>query len=289
MKIKFTALKSDNNVTVGFFLAENKVSKRLLTKLKLIENGITLNGVHCRTVDTIKEGDVVQISYTDQKMLEPNPLLNVAIAYEDSNVVVFDKPPHMPVHPSIKHQGDTLGNFFAALYPNLTFRPVNRLDRDTSGLCIVAKNPYAAKIIQNQIKKTYVAVVCGNIEGSGTINLPIAREPNSIIKRMVSNDGQYSVTHYKHISSNEKYSLLEIFLETGRTHQIRVHFSHIGFPLAGDDMYGGNTCDISRQALHCSKLDFLDFITNNIITVSSKLPNDIQILTNNHSDLCEHA
>lgn len=289
VKIKFTALKSDNNVTVGFFLAQNKVSKRLITKLKLIKNGLTLNGVHCRTVDTIKEGDVVQISYTDQKMLEPNPLLNVAIAYEDNNVVVFDKPPHMPVHPSIKHQGDTLGNFFAALYPNLTFRPVNRLDRDTSGLCIVAKNPYAAKIIQNHIEKTYVAVVCGKIEDSGTINLPIARELNSIIKRTVSNDGQYAVTHYKHISSDEKYSLLEISLETGRTHQIRVHFSHIGFPLAGDDMYGGNTCDISRQALHCSKLDFLDFITNNIITVSSKIPNDIEILTKNHNDLCDQA
>ncbi|NLZ45269.1 MAG: RluA family pseudouridine synthase [Clostridiales bacterium] len=278
MNIKFIAKKSDNNLTVGFFLEKNSVSKRLITKLKQVENGITLNGQHTRTIDTIKEGDIVCISHTDKKLLDPNHLLDVEIAYEDQNVVIFDKPPHMPVHPSIKHQGDTLGNYFASQYPTLTFRPINRLDRDTSGLCIVAKNPYAAKVIQNQIKKTYFAVVCGTINQYGTINLPIAREDGSIIKRIVNQNGQKAVTHYKTITTNEKYTLLEISLETGRTHQIRVHFSHLGFPLAGDTMYGGETDNISRQALHCGELVFNHPISNSSITVKSTLPDDIKKL-----------
>lgn len=276
--MKFTAEKSDDNLKVGFFLSKRNVSRRLVTKLKRCENGITLNGSPCRTIDTVHEGDLVEITMQDGGGLEPNPELSVKIAFENESLAVFDKPSSMPVHPSIKHQGDTLGNYFASLFPDLTFRPVNRLDRDTSGLCIVAKNPFSAKALQFSVKKTYFAAVCGQTEKSGTIDLPIAREKDSIIKRIVSENGQKAVTHFEKIAENSRFSLLKINLETGRTHQIRVHFSHIGHPLVGDTLYGSPSELISRQALHCGELTFPDPISGELITVKSDLPDDMKRL-----------
>jgi len=275
LKMKFIVKKADNDITVGFFLSKNNVSKRLITKLKRFEKGITKNGEHCRTIDLVKEGDIVEISIADEKRLEPNSELCVPVIYENDGFVVFDKPPFMPVHPSIKHQGDTLGNFFSARYPDLTFRPVNRLDRDTSGLCVVAKNSFFATALQFSTEKTYFAIVEGKISQSGTIDLPIAREKESIITRIVSPDGQPAVTHYKPIKSDGKHTLLEISLETGRTHQIRVHFSHIGHPLVGDDLYGEKSGLISRQALHCGRLE-ITLPDGEKLTVSSSLPNDMK-------------
>ena len=280
MKMNFTVKKADNDIQVGFFLSKMGVSKRLITKLKREENGILKNGEHCRTIDLVKEGDLVEISFCDNKKLDANPDLFVPVAYENDGFVVFDKPPLMPVHPSIKHQGDTLGNFFSAKYPQLTFRPVNRLDRDTSGLCVVAKSPFYANALQFSIKKTYFAIVEGVISDAGTIDLPIAREQESIIKRVVSDKGQPAVTHYKPIQSDGKYTLLEISLETGRTHQIRVHFSHIGYPLVGDDLYGNKSDEIPRQALHCGRLE-ITLPDGEILTVTSPLPEDMQILIDN--------
>ncbi len=223
----------------------------------------------------VEKGDVIVLRMEDDSFLEPNGSLNVPIAFENDSLVVFCKPSGMPVHPSVRHQGDTLGNYFSYLYPDLTFRSVNRLDRDTSGLCIIAKDALAAKLLQGSCRKVYYAAVHGELPENGTIDAPIARERESIILRCVRDDGQRAVTHFRRIRSNDKYSLAEIDLETGRTHQIRVHFSHIGAPLAGDDLYGGLRNDISRQALHCGKLVFSDPMTGEEITVSSELPEDI--------------
>lgn len=261
-----------------FLLKEYGVSKRMISRLKRMDNGITRNGRLIRTIDTVYAGDEIILQFEDTKILEPNSKLNVDIVFENENMVVFDKPVGMPVHPSIKHQGDTLGNFFSFKYPFLTFRPINRLDRDTSGLCIAAKNAFAASALQGDLNKIYYAVVSGYIEGEGTINAPIARERESIIKRTVRSDGQRAVTHYKSIISGKKYSLLKIRLETGRTHQIRVHFSYIGHPLAGDDLYGGNTEDIKCQALHCGQLDFNEPLTGEKITLTSPVREDIKSL-----------
>ncbi len=267
------------DTTLEDFLRKDAgVSKRMISRLKRTENGITRNGKLVRTIDKVFRGDEIVLKYEDTKLLEPNGNLNVNIAFENENLMVFDKPVGMPVHPSIKHQGDTLGNFFAYKYPDLTFRPVNRLDRDTSGLCIVAKNAFSAAALQSDIKKVYYAVVSGNISGEGTIDAPIAREQESIIKRVVREDGQRAVTHYKALSSNAKYSLLEIHLETGRTHQIRVHFAHIGNPLAGDDLYGGSREDIDCQALHCGNLEFREPVTGEKIIVRSDLREDMKRL-----------
>ena len=265
----FTA-EIQNPMTLQKFLTEKKgVSKRLLTKLKRIPMGITRNGSLIRSIDTVYNGDIISLKLNDEKFLEPNPEMKVPVAFENDDLIIFEKPAGMPVHPSIKHQGDTLGNFFASIYPNLTFRPINRLDCNTSGLCAVAKNSYGASHYQERIKKTYYAVAEGITEKSGTINAPIAREKESIILRCVREDGQNAVTHYKRLLFNEKYSLLEINLETGRTHQIRVHMAYIGHSLAGDDMYGGKTDIIDRQALHCGIMKFEDKI------IKSQLSSDI--------------
>lgn len=245
-------------------------------KLKRQENGITRRGKLIRSIDMVEYGDEIVLSFAeDTSLLEPNSELNVPIVFENESLVVFDKPAGMPVHPSIHHQGDTLGNFFAARYPELTFRPVSRLDRDTSGLCIAAKDAHSAKLLQGHMPKVYYAAVHGEIDESGTINAPIAREQESIILRCVRDDGQEAITHYKRLSFNGKYSLAEITLETGRTHQIRVHFAHIGHPLAGDDMYGGLRTDINRHALHCAEMTFTNPENNEQVTVKSALPADI--------------
>jgi len=211
---------------------------------------------------------------SDESFLEPNPELKIPVIFENEDMVIFDKPSGIPVHPSIRHQGDTLGNYFSCIYPGLTFRPVNRLDCNTSGLCAVAKNAYGASYYQGNISKIYYAVAEGITDESGIIDAPIARKCESIILRCVRDDGQRAVTRYRRIFHNEKYSLLEVIPETGRTHQIRVHFSYIGHPLAGDDLYGGKQDDIQRQALHCGVMSFEG------INVKSQLSSDILEILN---------
>lgn len=269
----------DTPILLKDFLKSVGISKKLLTKLKREYMGITRNSKLIRSIDMVQPNDTIVLSIEDTSFLEPNANLVVPIVYEDDNVVVFDKSYNMPIHPSIKHQGDTLGNYFSYLYPNTTFRPIIRLDRNTSGLCIVAKNQRSAGMLQKQISKVYYAVVTGIVDSSGTIDAPIKRETNSIIKRVVATDGQPSVTHYRKVSTNGKYSLVEVTLETGRTHQIRVHFSYIGHSLAGDDLYGGSLQDINRQALHCGKLIFPNIDDNSkIIEVNSNIPLDMKSL-----------
>lgn len=274
-KLVFT-VRTEKPVAVQDYLREKcGVSRRLLQKVKNRDGGLTCNGKFIRTVDTVSDGDMIQLDSEEKNEIEPNGNLRAEIVFENESIVIFDKPGGMPVHPSVRHRDDTLGNLFAYLYPELTFRPVNRLDKDTSGLCIVAKNPHSANVMQNRCEKVYFAVVHGNISGEGTIDAPIAREQESIIVRCVRGDGQRAVTHYRSIRANEKYTLLEIHLETGRTHQIRVHFAYTGHALAGDDLYGGKRDDISRQALHCGKMTFCLPETHGKITVCSELPQDI--------------
>lgn len=277
MSIEIIITDKEQSKKLGEVLLKKGISRRLITRLKRTENGITRNGSLIRTVDIVHSGDKIILSEKDQKLLEPNDKLNVEILYEDNQLVVFNKPPFMPVHPSIKHQGDTLGNFFAYHCKGLTFRPVNRLDRDTSGCVIVAKNQYSAKALQRSYDKVYYALCEGHFDNqNGTVSAPIGRENESIIKRCVDPNGQQAVTHYNVIKQYEKYALVRFTLENGRTHQIRVHMSHIGHPVAGDEMYGGSREDFNRQALHCGKISFLHPLTNEKIIVTA------------HSDIFEN-
>lgn len=277
MPVRIIITSDEGGRTLGEVLAKRGVSRRLITTLKRIDGGITRGGTTVRTVDRVNSGDEIMLKEQDAKTLEPNFRLSVPALYDDESLIVFDKPPFMPVHPSVKHQGDTLGNFFAARFPGIAFRPVNRLDRDTSGCVICAKSRFSAAKLQKSFEKTYYAVCCGHPPDEGKIDAPIARERDSIIKRVVSPDGQPAVTNYRIIARSEKYSLAEIRLETGRTHQIRVHFSYIGFPLAGDDLYGGSREDYIRQALHCSSVGFIHPESGQRIDVFSPLPENFHI------------
>lgn len=266
-------------------LKHHGYSKAIITALKH-GDGLLCNGAHIRTVDFLKKGDIITVKMSDSTDLLPNISLNIPVIYEDNDVVVFNKPPFMAIHPSLKHYDDTLGNYFTALYPDIAFRAVNRLDRNTSGLVVVAKNRLSgAKLAGDAFyrpKKLYYAVVKGDITekygSAGEIIAPISRVSESIINRKVSDDGQYAHTVFKVIKSNKEMSLLEISLVTGRTHQIRVHFSSIGYALLGDDLYGGDISLINRQALHCGQVNFFHPVTKEKIVVDTPFPNDIQHL-----------
>lgn len=277
-RIDFVVEPSYDGSTVEKYLMSVKgISRRLITKIKYSE-GIMINDNVSRTVDTVKSGDVVSVIMEDEKYLEENSSLDVPIVYDDDDIVVFNKPCGVPVHPSIRHYNDTLGNYFSAIFKGVSFRPVNRLDKDTSGLCVVAKNAFVASELQKSVEKIYYAVVKGEPDDEGEINLPIAREDGTIIKRKVDESGQEAITRYKSVMRKNGYTLLEIKLLTGRTHQIRVHFSHIGFALIGDELYGGDMSDMKRHALHCKTLKFIHPVTKEKVVVDSEIPDDMASL-----------
>ena len=269
--------KADRQIRLSAFLKQNGVSRSLMCYLKLHEGAIQVNGENARTDYIMSPGDELSVDEPDEKDREliktPEPA--VKVLYEDREVIVFDKPPFMPCHPSIKHRDDTLANYYAYLTDGGVFRCINRLDRDTSGCCLIAKSRYCAALIGKSTEKTYTAVCEGELSGEGVIEIPIRRKGDSIIERECAADGQYAKTSYRVLKSANGFSLCEVRLATGRTHQIRVHFSHIGHPLAGDDMYGGCTDMINRQALHCTKLVFITPDGNRRISVCSPIPEDM--------------
>lgn len=263
----------ESGTTALCFLKKRGFSRRMITSLKQ-SGALTRNGALLRTVDALCEGDRVRVVLEDSGGLEPNPDIPAPTVFEDMDAVVYNKPPFVPVHPSQRHRGDTLGNLFSAQYPAQPFRPINRLDRNTSGLCLCAKNRLFASLAAQSLEKVYFAAVDGDIACGGTVSAPIAREDGSVIKRCVSPDGKPAVTHYEPILRANGRTLLRVTLETGRTHQIRVHFAHIGSPLCGDDMYGGDCSAIDRHALHCGCVSF-NTTAGVRVRVSAPLPEDI--------------
>lgn len=254
------------------------ISRRVIISLKR-SGGLIRGGAVLRTIDAVHAGEEIILRLEDERgCVAANPRLSAQIMYEDEDVVVYNKPPFMPVHPSQRHHDDTLANLFAAQFPGLPFRPINRLDRNTSGLCVCAKNQLAAAALAGSLEKVYFAVTDSAPPGD-TINAPIGRLGTSVIERCVTPEGKPAVTHFRKIAG-ERRSLLRITLETGRTHQIRVHMAYVGSPLCGDDMYGGDCSGISRQALHCGEVSFSHPISGEHITVTAPLPEDMaQLLT----------
>lgn len=272
-EISYTVPAEFDGVQAQVFLKSRGISRRVLTALKR-SGGLTRGGGTLRTVDAVHAGEVITLRLDGgETSVAANPELSADVVYEDEDVVVFNKPPFMPVHPSQRHHDDTLANLFAARYPGLPFRPINRLDRNTSGLCVCAKNQFAAAALSGSISKVYYAITDGTPPGD-TVNAPIGRLGDSVIERCVTPDGKPAVTHFRKIAG-ERRALLRITLETGRTHQIRVHMAHIGFPLCGDDMYGGDCTAISRQALHCGEVEFTLPVSGERITISAPLPEDM--------------
>lgn len=277
-EIIFKIDDKNSGLMIRDFLRNFGVSSALLTKLKQDENGIKLNGKFAKAIEVLKSGDNLTVNIKNSgKMPEKFECENVKVAYNDEDILVLNKPPLMPVHESRNHRGDTLANVAACyMESDCAFRAVYRLDRDTSGLVLIAKNELAASKLAGKIKKDYYAVVSGKFEGRGTIDLPIRRVQESIIERGVFDDGERAITHYEAIKTDGENTLLKLNLETGRTHQIRVHFSHLGAPLFGDTLYGGNCEKINRQALHCKTIYFTHPITHEKITVDSDFPKDFK-------------
>lgn len=275
-KIIFTMPDNLPAQNIKTFLHEFGVSGSLLKALKNDPNGILKNGHPARTIDPLCPGDHLLIILTDVGTPPKQSGDHVHILYQDEDILVADKPPFMPVHESRNHIGDTLSNAVAEELCG-AFRSVYRLDRDTSGLVVVAKNSLSTAKLAGRCSKTYYAVVQGVLARPGRICLPIARTGDSIIKRCVSPHGVYAATNYVPLISLHGKTLLQIHLETGRTHQIRVHFAHIGFPLVGDSLYGQASTQIMRQALHCGCVSFTHPVTGEHLSFQTAMPPEFLI------------
>lgn len=246
-----------NRPVKDFLRRQLGLSARALAELKRLEGGLTLNGKPCRSVDPLPAGGVLELRLPAENVFYEPVAGPLSILYEDEDYLIVDKPPGMPIHPSPGHDRDSLLNRVAYYYGKTgqtpAFRPLYRLDRDTSGLVAVGKHRLAVSSAQQE--KRYLAVCEGFLSGCGTVDVPIGLEVGSKIKRCCGTEGaQPAVTHWRAIAQREGHTLLELRLETGRTHQIRVHMAFLGHPLAGDDLYGGSCTRIARQALHCGRL-----------------------------------
>lgn len=274
----------DGKRVVQFLRGHLKMSARLTASLKRVEKGICLNGEHARTVDIMKKGDVLSVLIPDE---EHNVIPSgemPAILYEDNDILVVNKPALLPMHPSHSYPEGTLANSVAAYLKGKgrsgSFRAVGRLDKGTSGVVICALNRFAAAALSGKVEKEYICVAQGHFEGTGTIDRPIYRPDPMKTLRAVGErpDAVPAVTHWQAVGSGKGLSVLKIRLETGRTHQIRVHFASLGTPLAGDDMYGGSREFIDRPALHCANAMLVHPVTKEQMTFSAPIPSDMEKL-----------
>lgn len=263
-----------------FLRGEAGLSLKLVRSLKRVDNGLMINGAHARTVDELQPGDTVTVNIPDDRTTSVPCSLMPEVIYEDSDLLIVNKPAMLPIHESHNHQGDTLANSVAGYLQkkglSCAFRAVGRLDKGTSGLVVCALNPHAASRLSGQIKKRYLAIACGHFEKSGTVDAPIYRPDPIKTVRTVDERGDRAVTHWQAVKSDGKLTLLSITLETGRTHQIRVHFASLGAPLVGDTMYGKPDERITHQALHCCELTLIHPVTGKKILCTAPMPEDMQ-------------
>lgn len=264
------------------------LSDRLMKKLKL-SNQIFLNNQPTKIYSNFRVGDLITVNLDFEEScanIVPTKM-ELDILYEDDGMLIVNKPPFMPVHPSMDHYEDSLSNgvkyYFDLVGLKRKIRPINRLDKNTSGIVIFAKNEYIQECLikemkNNTFEKKYIALVDGIIDKEQIIDAPIARKQNSIIERCIDFNGDNAITVIKPINTFINYSLVECTLKTGRTHQIRVHTTHIGHSILGDDLYGKKSNKINRQALHAYKTTFIHPILKSKIEIKAKIPEDIQKL-----------
>ncbi len=280
-ELRYTVGQEHDGIKLYTFLKGYlHMSARTVTKLRHAPGSLAVNGEFARTIDIIKTGDEVTIVLPEvESEIPATHFDDLKIVYEDEDIMVVNKPPFLAMHPTHNHQGDTLANEVAAYFlskeKNIPFRAVGRLDKCTSGLVILALNRHSASVMSANYDKTYIAVVEGEYEGKGTIDRPICRPDPGKTLRAVGENGERAVTHWTCLNSKNGFSLMEITLETGRTHQIRVHFSSDGAPLAGDEMYGSECTLISRAALHCKQVSFVHPITHESMKFTAPLPEDM--------------
>lgn len=271
------------------------MSDKLIVKLKNKQK-IFLNGKTTYITQHISDEDIIEfnLEYDEESENIIPTKLELDIIFEDDCFLIVNKPSNTPVHPSINHYTDSLANgvkyYFDSIHLNKKIRPVNRLDKDTSGLVVFAKNEYIQENLIKQMKtndfnKEYIAVLNGKLpEQEGIINLPISRKEGSIIEREVNFEkGQEAITYYKVLFEEGDLSLVKFKLKTGRTHQIRVHSKYMNAPILGDTLYDKKSNLINRQALHAFKIEFIHPILKNKMSFETPIPKDIQNIFSNHN------
>lgn len=258
------------------------MSSALVTSLKKHDDGILVNGVKKYVNYILQEGDKLTVTFTEAGSTNIEPVyMPLEILYEDKWLLAVYKPEHMAVHVSHGNVYDTLAN--GVLYhlnkdgEEHTFHVATRLDKNTSGVVIIAKNGYIHDMLSKQLRnktlyKEYIALIEGILEKPGEVKAPIARENESIIKRCVRDDGDEAFTEYRVIENGSHSTMLELIPHTGRTHQLRVHMSHIGHPMVGDTMYGAAPVEEDRHFLHCKKVIFKHPVTKQGIEIERKEP-----------------
>ena len=270
----------DKKTVKSYLINKVQLSNSEIKRLKNLSNGILLNGKRVYVSEILRDGDILAINLSDSKNVAIKPVKGILeILYEDDDLMVVDKPPFMPVHPSKGHPDDSLANIVVSYLSehndNPVFRCVTRLDRNTSGVVLLAKNSLShdrlrKQLLEHKIIKKYHAIVHGITDPSGTVSAPIIRPDSATIKREVNPEGTPAVTHYKTVKSENNISFLEIYPETGRTHQIRVHMAYINHPLCGDYLYGEENDGYDRHMLHSFFISFAHPITGEEISIQSK-------------------
>ncbi|MCI9441143.1 MAG: RluA family pseudouridine synthase [Ruminococcus sp.] len=281
--------EAEQGLRIEQYLRRRGYSRQNLTELKKMPDSVLVNGTGCILKKILSAGDELEVRIEEtekcEKILPSEIPLN--IVYEDEDLLVVNKPAGLPMHPSMKNYEYSLANALVWHYQQkgklFVFRCANRLDRDTSGLTVVAKHMVSANILsamgyRHEIQREYLAIVRGKVRpDSGIIDAPLSRKEGSVIERKVDFEhGEHAVTHYRVLEEKNGHSLVLLRLETGRTHQIRIHMKYLGFPLIGDYLYNPDMEYIGRQALHSYHLSFLHPITQEKMDFTAPLPEDMR-------------
>lgn len=277
--INYFVTEAEAGWTVEDFLKNQGISRRVIVALKKNPIGILQNGRHTRTIDILQAADILQLNLPESPKRIPLCTISVPILYEDEDIIVYNKPSGMPCHQSGGHIYDTLDGVYAAHCARTSqpesFRPINRLDKDTTGAVVAARNQLVAGKLWKEVNKCYIALVEGYPQPlADVIDLPLCRAEPLKPRRAVNFKGKKAITCYQVLAQGDQGSLVAFVLITGRTHQIRVHMAYKGWPLAGDSMYGKSSPCILRQALHCSWVTFYHPITGKQIKIEAPLPED---------------
>lgn len=289
--LNYTTENLITSMPVSHFLKQNGFSSQNLVQLKKNPDAVLANEVPCFMNHVLHPGDTLTLHIREARSSEKIPPVELPldIVYEDEDLMVINKPAGMPIHPSMNNYYNSMANALAYYFDQqnrpFVFRCINRLDRDTSGLTIVAKHYVSAGMLSamiankaaSGITREYLAIVKGSVQPpEGTITAPLGRKEGSIIERTIDFEkGESAITHYKVLDEKNGHSLVSLILETGRTHQIRIHMKHLGYPLIGDYLYNPDMERIQRQALHAWKLSFVHPITGEKMQFTAPLPEDM--------------
>ncbi|MEO2262483.1 RluA family pseudouridine synthase [Dorea sp. YH-dor228] len=281
--------EADDGLRIEQYLRRKGYSGQNLAEIKRMPKSVLVNGEHYYMKQELNTGDHLSIHICETKCSEKIPPIQIPldIVYEDEDIIVINKPAGMPIHPSLNNYTNSMANALAWYYQEqgkpFIFRCCNRLDRDTSGLTVVAKHLVSGNILSDMVRRRdihreYLAIVRGHVSPeAGTINAPLARKPGTIIERTVDwEQGETAITHYRLIEERNGHSLVSLRLETGRTHQIRIHMKYLGYPLIGDYLYNPDMEYIGRQALHSHRLSFTHPITGKPMEFTAPLPKDME-------------